>query len=112
MFDDISNKDNLWQRLHTNFIEGNIMVCLGTSNIKDPKEQVNDRIVISKTTSNYNIDKDLIENLSYSVLEVVELTEKKILKCKNPYGHTIPNNNFNLRIIKKYKRVQVSFKFI
>jgi hypothetical protein len=56
MFDDISNKDNLWQRLHTNFIEGNIMVCLGTSNIKDPIEQVKDRIVISKTTSKFKID--------------------------------------------------------
>lgn len=50
---------------------------------------------------------DLIQNLSYSVLEVVELTEKRILKCKNPYGYTIPKNNFNVRIVKKYKKQQV-----
>lgn len=52
MFDDISNKDNLWQRLHTNFIEGNIMVCLGTSTVNDPKENTTDNLVISKSTSN------------------------------------------------------------
>lgn len=88
------------------------MVCLGTSTIKDPKEKINDKFVISKSTSNYKLIEDLIENLSYAVLEVVELTDRRILKCKNPYGHSIPNINFNLRIIKKYKRVQVSLIFI
>ena len=45
--------------------------------------------------------------MPYSVLEVVELTEKRILKCKNPLGHTIPNKTFNVKSVKKYQKVQV-----
>jgi hypothetical protein len=112
MFNDISNKDNLWQRLHTNFVEGNIMVCLGSAEVKDPREETIDNLLISKSTSNYDHQLDLIQNLPYAVLEIVELTEKKILKCKNPLGHTIPKNNFNVKIVKKYKKPQVFFCLI
>lgn len=50
---------------------------------------------------------DLYHNISYSVLEVVELTDKRILKCKNPLGHTIPSKKFDVKSVKKYKKVEV-----
>ena len=52
-FAEITNKANLWQKLLTNFNEGNIMVCLGSGQVKDPilfsKEYPK---IISKSTSN------------------------------------------------------------
>jgi hypothetical protein len=50
LFEDISNKSNLWQRLYSNFTDGNIMVCLGTGLIKDPFIQANEA-VLSRTSS-------------------------------------------------------------
>ena len=94
MFDDITNKANLWQRLYSNFFEGNIMVCLGTANIKDPYAQ--HEAILSRSTN-------LIKDHSYSVIEVLEAGETKLLKCKNPWGHTIPTIAYNIKNIKKLR---------
>ena len=55
LFEDISNRDNLWQRLHTNFVDGNIMVCLGSEIKKVQTDTINSEelIEISKTTSSF-----------------------------------------------------------
>ena len=33
---DISNKENLWTRLHQNILDGNILVSIGTGEMEDP----------------------------------------------------------------------------
>jgi hypothetical protein len=83
LFDSISNKDNLWYRLLSNYTEGNILLCIGTRN----KDFINQEL-----SSNYTINKsNLVNDHSYAVLEIFEEGELKLIKCKNPWGHTIPN---------------------
>jgi len=91
-FDDVSNKVYLWDRLYTNFKEGNIMVCFGTSEFKDGQQKEGSEVYISSSTN-------LISVHSYSVLDVVESSDKKVMKCKNPWGHTVPF--YNSRISRK-----------
>jgi hypothetical protein len=94
MFEDISNKSNLWQRLYSNFTDGNIMVCIGTGILKD-SIKLNENMISNST--------NLIQEHSYSVIDVLELTDKKLMKCKNPWGSTLPSIAFDIRKIKKIK---------
>lgn len=95
MFEDISNKSNLWQRLYSNFTDGNIMVCLGTGTFIDGVK-IHDNMISSST--------NLIQEHSYSVIDVLEVSDKKLMKCKNPWGSTTPSIAYDVRtIISKLK---------
>jgi hypothetical protein len=48
---DIVNKDNLWNRLHQNIVDGNILVSLGTGSVEDPNDP-SAKHPISVSTSN------------------------------------------------------------
>jgi hypothetical protein len=58
-FEENENKENLWQKLITNFTEGNILLCLGTGSIKDPVIANSGfslfEKIISRSTSKYKI---------------------------------------------------------
>jgi hypothetical protein len=82
LLDNMNGKPNLWNRIHTNFNEGNILLCLGTGN-KDLHSH--------EHSSNHTVGKfNIVNDHSYIVLEVFEEMDIKLLKCKNPWGHTIP----------------------
>lgn len=60
-FEDVSNKENLWSRLLQNFRDQNIIICL-------------------QDNSNESGNPDY-----YSVLDLVEAGDIKIVQCKSPY---------------------------
>ena len=89
LFDNMMNKSNLWNRLYTNYSEGNIILCLGTGILKEEKSY-------------------LINEHSYSVLEFKE-ADQKIIKCKNPWGCDIEDGIFWLDWDYIYKNFSYIF---
>ncbi len=65
-FGDVSNKENLWTRMKQNYKDGNIILAIGA----ESKQRTHDFAMIRDT--------------SFAVLEIKEINQMKLLKCKNP----------------------------
>lgn len=74
-FEDLSNKESLWVRLVQNFRDQNIIICLQENIVEYEKA--------SSNKGQGGIHQEI--KRFYTVLDLIETDEHKIIQCKSPY---------------------------
>jgi len=86
----VIDTDVLWERLYEEFERGTLVSCLGTEKLRDATEDDTLGGCVSKSTG-------LVENHTYSVLDLREYRGLRLVKLKNPWGKVSWKGQFSAR---------------